>query len=140
MKQIFWTAITATWAATCFWVLSIFSAFFVTYAKGSNTNRLILTGVFHFLTKFFEVSGLVLAEEADVIALHTAAPGHLLSKVRKHNRYDNYALWRLSHRMAFCFIVIFPSSVSSFLYLSSWDLICIKKNILCFAIFRRYWS
>jgi hypothetical protein len=104
MKQIFWTAITATWAATCFWVLSIFSAFFVTYAKGSNTNRLILTGVFHFLTKFFEVSGLVLAEEADVIALHTAAPGHLLSKVRKHNRYDNYALWRLSHRMAFCFI------------------------------------
>ena len=103
MKQVLWTTITIAWAAMFFWSLSLYTAFFVTYAHEDFT-RLILTGVFHLMTKFFEVTCLVLAEEADVTHLQTYAPGHAAQALRANRNYDNYSLWRLSHRMSFAVV------------------------------------
>ena len=103
LKQVLWTTLAISWAACFFWCLSIYSAFFVTHAN-DNFNKVILTGVFHFMTKFFEVTCLLLAEEADVCQLQTYAPGHALEALRADRNYDNYGLWRLSHRMSFALV------------------------------------
>ena len=101
--QMVLTALTATWAAVFFWCLSIFTSYFVTYANDPQL-KVVLTLVFHFMTKFFEVTGLMVAGRADLIALNTLHPGHALEHMQSTNEYNNYSAWRLSHRMSVVFI------------------------------------
>ena len=57
------------------------------------------------MTKFFEVTGGIISEEADVVAIKTHAPGHHVEAIRTLRTYDNYGLWRLTHRMSFVFSI-----------------------------------
>ena len=101
------TALTALWAALCFWCLLVYMGLYVTMAS-NNEWRFYLSLAFYMMTKFFEVTGGVISEEADVVAIQTYAPGHQAEAIRAEKNlfrtYDNYGLWRLTHRISFVFI------------------------------------
>lgn len=78
-------------------------SFFSTLAS-NNEARFYLSGIFFLMTKFFEVTGGIISEEADVVAIQTHAPGHQVEAIRTLRTYNNYGLWRLTHRMSFVFI------------------------------------
>ena len=120
LKQAMFTTLSAVWAAVLFWCLSIFSAFFVTHASDPSA-KAVLTIVFYALCIVFEVVGLSLAEHADVIALSTQNPGHAVRQLRASNQYDNYYMWRLSHRMTVTFIA-FKRSFYMLLFAEAVDL------------------
>jgi hypothetical protein len=103
IKHSVLTTLSIVWCALFFWCLSVYSAFFVTHASDPSAKGL-LTIVFHALTQVFQVIGEALAEEADVVALGTQNPGHALAMLRSSSQYDNYNMWRLSHRMTVALI------------------------------------
>ena len=127
LRQVVWVTITIVWAATFFWCLSLYTAFFATFSHEYGI-KLVLTGVFHLMTKLFEVTCLALAEKADVIQLQTYAPGRAVQALRANRKYDNYSLWRLSHRMSFAlvaykrsfYVMLFAEAtdLTSFLYMA----------------------
>ena len=53
-----------------------------------NEARFYLSGIFFLMTKFFEVTGGIISEEADVVAIKTHAPGHHVK------RYEHLELMR----------------------------------------------